>query len=313
MKILKVVLVMLLVFSNLFLIGENYYTNQKIDLMLETDIVFVDAIKGLREIDDSILEVNNNFLIGLEELHKTDESIVDGFGELVIDYVETRSQHRQVKQVVKKDRLKPDYKYLKSVTVFLKGVIEERDETGAVMGIGGFTGTGTVVDIDEEYTYILSNNHVLNDSYNTRLFVEEDGVDYEIEVIARHPTLDLALGRVEGTIANKVKVRGFSSSKPQDKVFLVGNPIGRKFNYGEGVFAGYDREFSIVQIPVMPGNSGSGVFDQQGNLVGVVFALSGASMPYGVAYDVAHGIIVDGQDVMEFLSKDVIKFLGKYL
>ena len=286
---------------------ENEVTNTRVqygDLISKVDLLsFKDEsiVRKYTKLEGDVQFLNNSTDRKLNNLSNINENLSKQYTDLreTSKKLSINQNILESTQIAVVDILKqPNYDYLKSVTVFIKGIGVSFNNMDF-----GFTGTGTIVDIDEEYTYILSNNHVLDDSNGTCLYVEEEGVNYKIEVISRHPLFDLALGRVKGTITNKTKVRGLSTSKPQDKVFLVGNPIGRKFNYGEGVFAGYDREYAIVQIPVMPGNSGSGVFDQRGNLVGVVFALAGANMGSGIAYDVAHGIIVDGKDVVEFLRK----------
>ena len=87
---------------------------------------------------------------------------------------------------------------------------------------------------------------------------------------------------------------------PQDELYLVGHHLGRKYVYGEGVFAGYQGVYDIIQIPTLYGNSGTGVCNKNGELIGVVFAIN------GIGYfdvDCAHGIAINGLSVQLFLEK----------
>ena len=52
------------------------------------------------------------------------------------------------------------------------------------------------------------------------------------------------------------------------------------------------------------GDSGSGVFDIEGNLVGVVFAINSS----GFVFDVAHGLCIDSQDVIDFVQTTLSEF-----
>jgi len=352
MKIFKLSLIVLLVFSNVCLFVTNNVQNKAIvellsvaerqavrlgsevknslskyfELASKIDLLSIEdesLTRKYRKLDGDVQFFNDHTDRKLKNLFNVDKNLTknisnveedlsekyDALTEVDIKLSTSQSLLVSTQTSIVDILTVPDYEYLKSVTVFIKGVSEISDETGSPMSVQTFTGTGIVVDIDEDYTYILSNNHVFNDNDSTVLYVEEEEKEYKIEVIARHPVLDMALGKVKGTIINKRKIRGFAIAKPQDKLFLVGNPVGRKFNYGEGVFAGYDEEFAVIQVPILPGNSGSGVFDQQGKLVGIAFAV----MSNYLGCDFTHGIAVDGKDVIEFLKQDVVDFLGKYL
>lgn len=58
-----------------------------------------------------------------------------------------------------------------------------------------------------------------------------------------------------------------------DKVFAIGSPIGMKNSLSEGIVSGLREHKGITVIqttaPISPGSSGGGLFDAQGNLVGI--------------------------------------------
>jgi len=190
--------------------------------------------------------------------------------------------------------VKPSYDYLKSITVFLTG------EEVVVGRIRRWTGTGTVVKVDNNYTYILTNKHVVGEGKEgVTVYVDNGLRKIETEIIEVHATLDLAVVKVKEKLLNKKAVKGFSTASPQTPLYLVGHHLGRKYVYGEGVFAGYDGIFDIIQVPVLFGNSGTGVCNKDGELIGVVFAIN----KVGFGVDSSHGLVIDGTNVKLFLQK----------
>jgi len=225
--------------------------------------------------------------------------VFDTFSNLKID---VKTKKIVTSNIVKP--VKPSYKYLKSITVYITGEVSEKKEEDDSITIGQvWGGTGSIIKIDKDYTYILTNAHVAGRDKGDRvtLFVEEGLQTKEAELVAFHKSnlVDLAVIKIEGTLKGKQAVKGFSFGSPQDSVYLVGHHLGRKYVYGEGVFAGYDRLYDIIQIPTLYGNSGSAVCNKDGELIGVIFAINGFG--WGQV-DVAHGLAIDGLSVKLFLK-----------
>jgi hypothetical protein len=61
-----------------------------------------------------------------------------------------------------------------------------------------------------------------------------------------------------------------SEPAQRDRVFMYGNPAGRRDLYREGVIAGSDGKTIYVDIEVGHGDSGAGVFNERGEVVGVI-------------------------------------------
>lgn len=91
--------------------------------------------------------------------------------------------------------------------------------------------------------------------------------------------VDLAVVRVDlpGTASDPVPVRSADLPRVGDAVFAVGNPLGYEASYTAGVVsavrttgagAGALRVLQ-VQASVNPGNSGGGLYDQEGRLIGL--------------------------------------------
>jgi len=189
----------------------------------------------------------------------------------------------------------PSYQYLKSVTTVLE--LDSKDCLNNQCG----EGTGVIVKVDDEYTYILTNAHVAG--YNEDLptvFVKEGERQLEAEIVGYHNTLDLALIKLTGVLDGKQAVVGISEAKPSDKVYVVGNNLSRGYVYGEGVFAGYQDKFDVIQLPIAPGNSGSGVINEDGELVGIFAGTTYINM---IQLQITHGLAINGHSIQLFLKQ----------
>jgi S1-C subfamily serine protease len=94
------------------------------------------------------------------------------------------------------------------------------------------------------------------------------------QVAGRHKRLDVALLWLErrfGEVEFRQPVATYSSVQPGEKIYVIGHPEGLNFSISNGIVSrtpGHD----VLQIsaPVSPGNSGGPVYDELGNLLGVV-------------------------------------------
>lgn len=119
-------------------------------------------------------------------------------------------------------------------------------------------------------------------------------VDKEVDEVGKNPTgthlgtcigtdsvHDLALIRAEG---NNIPTHGYAELSEQtpaigEKVTVTGHPTGLYWSYIEGIVSAHRADMPIgedrmgpyiqVSIPVWYGNSGGGLFDSDGKLVGI--------------------------------------------
>jgi S1-C subfamily serine protease len=94
------------------------------------------------------------------------------------------------------------------------------------------------------------------------------------QVVARHKHLDLALlwlERRSGDGEFRQPVSTYSSVQSGEKVYVIGHPEGLNFSISNGIVSRTPGN-DVLQIsaPVSPGNSGGPVYDERGNLLGVV-------------------------------------------
>ncbi len=150
------------------------------------------------------------------------------------------------------------------------------------------SGAGSGVIISEsktqDYTYIVTNNHVV-EGYETIIVRTTSGKEYSATVVGTDWMSDIAVLRIGAKglpIATYV-----SASDPLvlgQEVVAIGNPLGALGgSVSRGIISGLSRTITIEGIPmtllqtdaaINPGNSGGGLFDMNGNLVGIVNAKS---------------------------------------
>lgn len=231
-------------------------------------------------------------------------------GSLMIEVkvLQRISEPPKCQLVVPEPIVKPSYEYLKSITVFISGCAEKVSED-VVMPLKSdeksvcWGGTGSIIKITDEYTYILTNNHVAGfGSQNPILFVENETQQIQAEIIKNHPYLDIAVIRIKGTLIGKTAIKGISIASIADPVYIVGHPLLNKYTYTEGVMAGYVGVSLLFQAPCIYGNSGSAIINANGELVGVVYALQQYPGFLGMPQaQITHTLAVDSVSVKLFL------------
>lgn len=135
--------------------------------------------------------------------------------------------------------------------------------------------------------YIVTNSHVASDAKNITIKgVKGDmNTGYSAKVVANDKTNDLAILKINdslfkgyGAIPYMVSTR---MADVGEDVFVLGYPLtqalGNEIKLTNGIVSsrtGYQGEVSTYQIsaPVQPGNSGGPLFDNKGNVIGIVVA-----------------------------------------
>lgn len=142
------------------------------------------------------------------------------------------------------------------------------------------TGSGVIISSDG---YILTNNHVIDGA--TKISVRlRNGDEYEASLVGKDSKTDIAIIKIEAENLTVAKIGNSANSLVGDFVLAIGNPLGK---LGGTVTYGYisalEREISVegsvmnlmqFDAAVNPGNSGGGLFNANGELIGIVSAKS---------------------------------------
>lgn len=146
------------------------------------------------------------------------------------------------------------------------------------------TGSGFVYKTDDNYGYILTNNHVVESSSSVKV-VNMEGLEVDATVLGTDVYMDIAVLRVSKDFVLQVATIGDSSeSEVGDTVFTVGSPEGQEYmgTVTKGILSGKDREvqvtlsngsyiMSVLQTDaaINPGNSGGPLVNINGEVIGI--------------------------------------------
>lgn len=126
--------------------------------------------------------------------------------------------------------------------------------------------------------------------------VTSDGKRYHAVIIATSPIHDLALLHIDRL--NTPYLRPAETVARGEKVFILGSPLGITDTLSTGIVAKLEGDTTLVDCGALPGNSGSAVVNEQGQIIGVLTA------GYIVGAGTTHLNVAQSLDaVMYFVSR----------
>lgn len=154
------------------------------------------------------------------------------------------------------------------------------------------SGAGSGVILTED-GYIITNHHVVSGASQVKVRLT-DGTEYDASVVGSDSRTDIAVIKIEATGLTPAAIGDSDALSVGEYVLAVGNPLG---NFGgsvtDGIISGLDRSISIndnvmqvlqTNAAVSPGNSGGGLFNARGELIGIVNAKSSDSDAEGLGF-----------------------------
>ena len=167
-------------------------------------------------------------------------------------------------------------------------------------------GTGSGVLWSED-GYIVTCNHVV-EGYETIKVTFTDGTSFFAEAMANDPITDLAVLKItlpEGSEVLTVTVRDTSKTGLTlgETVIAIGNPLGYLTNtVTDGILSSLEREITVegtdmvlmqISAAVNSGNSGGGLFDINGSLMGIVNAKIAGEDIEGIGFAIPIDTVID--------------------
>lgn len=177
------------------------------------------------------------------------------------------------------------------------------DTSGYYFGGGTSTAAGSGVIITTD-GYIVTNNHVVEGA--TEITVKTaDKNSYTAKLIGTDPQTDIAVLKIN---AKGLSAASFGTSKNLevgDEVVAIGNPLGQlSGTVTNGIISALNREVSInnetmsliqTNASINAGNSGGGMFDAKGLLIGIVNAKASGDgvegLGFAIPIDTAKAVI----------------------
>ena len=154
-------------------------------------------------------------------------------------------------------------------------------------------GSGVIISSDG---YILTCAHVVDGASNITVTINDK--DYTATLVGEDTTSDIAVIKIDADGLTPATVGNSDSLKVGQNVMAVGNPLGELGGtVTGGMISALNRSvtiqgsssvntMSLIQMDasVSPGNSGGGLFNMNGELVGIVNAKSSSSDAEGLGF-----------------------------
>lgn len=189
-------------------------------------------------------------------------------------------------------------------------ITTEQVVTNARMGQYVTEGAGSGVIITSD-GYIITNNHVIEGSEKIKVTLRS-GIEYEATLVGRDAENDIAVIKIDATALQYAVLGDSDALVVGELAVAIGNPLGELGGtVTEGIISALNRAIDIdgvsmnllqTSAAISPGNSGGGLFNQYGELVGIVNAKSsgsdveglGFAIPINTAKEIAEQLITYG-------------------
>ena len=170
-------------------------------------------------------------------------------------------------------------------------------------------GSGVIISKDG---YIVTNNHVV-DGASTITVRTRNGDEYQAKLIGTDEQSDLAVIKIDADNLTPAVLGDSTKLEVGDLAVVIGNPLGELGGtVTSGIISALDREMTIdgqtmtllqTNAAVNPGNSGGGLFNSNGDLVGIINAKSsgedvegiGFAIPISSAKEIIDELIENGE------------------
>lgn len=257
-----------------------------------TGFFFIFSLICVVTIVFSVIAIGNDLKTDKED---EDESV----GEIYSDIIKTMAQSSGSGE---------EFSIRDIATLTMNSVVEINTEVmvwGTRLGqyISEGAGSGIIISNDG---YIVTNNHVIDDA--TKITVRlNNGESYDATVIGTYSKSDIAVLKIEASNLQPAVLGDSDKLMVGDTAVVVGNPLGSLGgSVTNGIISALDREIDLgdtkmnllqTNAAVNPGNSGGGLFNGRGELVGIIIAKSAGEDIEGI------GFAIPINDVKEDISE----------
>ncbi len=175
-------------------------------------------------------------------------------------------------------------------------------------------GSGVIISKDG---YIITNNHVIEGAQKITV-TTQDGTQYDATLVGTDEKSDIAVLKVDADALTPATIGDSSTISVGDTAVAIGNPLGTLGGtVTDGIISATSRELVVnnesmrliqTNATINSGNSGGGLYDGNGNLIGIVQSKDsgttssgatieglGFAIPINDAMDVANQLIQNGK------------------
>jgi putative serine protease PepD len=201
---------------------------------------------------------------------------------------------------------------------------------------GGGTGSGSIYRSTSSLSYIITNNHVVENAATSGTIRVEfsDGSEIDATIVGRDRMYDIAVLQVKKGNLPPIALGDSSKISVGEEVLAIGSPLGLANTVTQGIISALNRPVTAgtldstsyvnaiqTDAAINPGNSGGALVDAKGRIIGVNSAIAtltsggvggsiglGFSIPINEAKRVVDEIIATGKStrpVMGVVFDDV--------
>jgi putative serine protease PepD len=196
--------------------------------------------------------------------------------------------------------------------------------------LGSETGSGWIYKSDSNVSYIITNNHVIENAVTSGTILVEllNGDTLTAQIVGRDSVYDLAVLKANRGNLPTVTLGNSSKISVGEPVVAIGSPLGLASTVTSGIISAFNRPVTVGSIgaesyvnaiqtdaAINPGNSGGALLDSFGRIIGVNSAIAtlssgsvggnigvGFAIPINEAKRVIDELIATGKSTRPFLG-----------
>ena len=158
-------------------------------------------------------------------------------------------------------------------------------------------GSGFIVSPDG---YIVTNNHVVENSKQLQVILRDQGKPYDARVIGTSPDDDVAVIKIDAQNLPTLNWGDSNALKVGQLAIAIGSPLGQQNSVTKGVVSALHRSIQVpdpltgntedilnaiqTDASINPGNSGGPLLNSAGQVIGVNFAIEQAQAGPGLGF-----------------------------
>ena len=141
------------------------------------------------------------------------------------------------------------------------------------------SGSGVIIMQKDGYSYLVTNNHVVQGSKNLKILLS-DGRTVDGTIVGADQLTDIAVVKIKDTKLTVAKLGNSDDLMVGEPAIAIGSPLGMEFSNSvtAGVVSAVDRKLemgdstaSFIQTDaaINPGNSGGALVNANGEVIGI--------------------------------------------
>lgn len=178
-------------------------------------------------------------------------------------------------------------------------------------------GSGFIYKVEKDKAYILTNNHVVDEKANLKVFVTEEK-SVKATLVGRDKYLDIAVLTIENNNYKALKLNRKNNYNIGDTVYTIGTPLNNEFfnSVSSGIISKTNRlryekndnedilmDLIQTDIIINPGNSGCPLFNSKLEVIGIYTSIIETENISAISFAVPITQVINKLDELEKKEK----------